>query len=120
MDKANSNARRPRRRGSDTENGLKDRGRLEDDPPVGHAIRDIGGESSLVSRLADVQLNKLLANSHKLHWLDSTVTDEYLVQRLLEEIDELVASSGRDAWGEAADVASLAAMIADRREKGAR
>lgn len=59
---------------------------------------------------------KMDNNRHKLSWLDPSVSFHYLHDRLIEELEELVEAVRRDGdvWGEAADVAYLAAMIADR------
>ena len=96
------------------------RKRLEDQPAVGHAISDVGGGRALVDRLSAAQLSKLALNRHKLHWRDASVPEAYLAERLMEEVLELLSADGPEAWAEAADVANLAAMIAERRRDGAR
>ena len=94
--------------------------RLEDDPPAGTAISDVGGEAELIERLSAAQRTKLEANRGKRHWLDAEVTDGYLWGRLLDEVDELqraVEGGYGDPWLEAADVANFAAFLADRGQR---
>ena len=88
--------------------------RLEDTP--GDETRTEREENSLVEDMATNMRRKLAANRHKRHWLNEEVTDAYLIGRLREEVDELEAAvaAGEETWPEAADVANLAAMIADR------
>jgi len=63
---------------------------------------------------------KLRENRGKLHWLHPSVTNDYLIDRLIEEVNELMkAETGEEAWEEAADVANFAAMIADKISKRA-
>lgn len=64
-------------------------------------------------------LKKLLKNSHKAHW--STVDCDYLLDRLIQELEELKAArsgSAKDIISECADVANFAMMIADNAKKG--
>lgn len=90
--------------------------RLEDNPPVGVRISDVGGERALVRALARNMEEKLVENRGKRHWRTPDVSDEYLLGRLREEVDELEDAlfDGNDAWLEAADIANFAAMLADR------
>lgn len=76
-------------------------------------------EERLVATLAAHQRGKLRANRHKRSWRESDV--EYLIDRLLDEVEELLQAvrdrqSPERIWGEAADVANFAGMIADRAE----
>ena len=69
---------------------------------------------TLPQRMSEVMLTKLEENHHKGHWRGCS--SGYLLGRLYEEVGELYESiSTEDGchWGEAADVANLAAMIAD-------
>lgn len=65
---------------------------------------------------------KLRENSHKAHW--NTVTTEWLLNRCMEELNELQEALGNEDPGdivrECADVANFAMMIADnvRNEHG--
>ena len=88
--------------------------RLEDTP--GDEIRTEREDNALIAQLGQAQYQKLAANRHKRHWLDPEVTDAYLLGRLKEEVAELeyAIMAGESRWPEAADVANLAAMIADR------
>ena len=88
--------------------------RLEDTP--GDEIRTEREDNALISDMAANMRSKLIANRHKRHWLDPEVTDAYLLGRLKEEVAELeyAIMAGESRWPEAADVANLAAMIADR------
>jgi hypothetical protein len=88
--------------------------RLEDSGPS-HSPAD---RQRLVRLMATHMGRKLEANAGKRSWLDASVTDGYLVQRLIEELQELMAADPGDCWGEAADVANLAGMLADRKEQG--
>lgn len=57
---------------------------------------------------------KMRANMHKPGWRGDTV--ESLIKRLREEVDELeehIQSGSNDIYGEAADVANFAMMVAD-------
>jgi hypothetical protein len=73
-------------------------------------------DNQLISDMSGAMRRKLAANRHKRHWLDPEVTDSYLLGRLKEEIIELEYAilAGEARWPEAADVANLAAMLADR------
>jgi NTP pyrophosphatase (non-canonical NTP hydrolase) len=75
-------------------------------------------------------LNKLRSNAHKGHWADDSLDE--LVERVQEELDELVAEIKRPRKNklsmtrlkkiisEAADVANMAMMIADNCEESLR
>jgi malate synthase len=88
------------------------RDRLEDTGPA----HDEFAENALVVRMAARMRTKLAANRHKRHWRDPEVTDAYLLERLREEVTELeyAIMAGEARWPEAADVANIAAMLADR------
>ena len=73
-----------------------------------------------VKRFAALMEGQLKANDYKGHWIDED--DEYLLQRLLEEVGELIVAImqakelGMRAsmiHKEAADVANFAMMISD-------
>ena len=87
--------------------------RLEDGAPVAdrHGLAD---EARLVTRMGTEMHAKLWSNRHKLHWRHESVTDSYLLNRLVEEVQELALARPADRWAEAADVANIAAMLADR------
>lgn len=76
-------------------------------------------ELVLVSRIASVMRGKLAANRHRGSWLDIGLPE---LQSMLREemIELLVAVSAKkkvsDVWQEAADIACIAAMIADAYE----
>jgi NTP pyrophosphatase (non-canonical NTP hydrolase) len=88
-------------------------------------MSDPKDEKALVARLHKLavrQRAKLRANrGHE--WRDCTSSE--MLARLREEVDEL-ARALRDGshadlvWGEAADVANFAAMVADTYERGER
>lgn len=84
-------------------------------------ISDQTDEDNLVEFLAEAMSAKLAENRGKVHWLSNLVTLPELFGLLADEVQELnrLMVSGDevdpgDAWGEAADVANFAAMIADR------
>ncbi len=69
-----------------------------------------------VKMFANAMERQLQYNDHKEHW--SNFPQEYLFQRLLEEVSELYEAmneglDGEDMLDEAADVANFAMMIAD-------
>lgn len=69
-----------------------------------------------VQWFAEIMERTLRDNDHKGGW--KGCTDEYLISRLREEVDELIAAMAakepRDViYKEAADVANFALMIAD-------
>lgn len=74
-------------------------------------------EQRLVSEIAARMLRKLRLNGHKAHWSEASL--DYLLHRLKEEYEELLAacydnsSTGEEIANEAADVANMAAMVAD-------
>lgn len=80
-------------------------------------------EAAIVGQLGRHQLEKLERgkNRSKLHWRAPEVTVTFLLERLVDEVEELAAVTQEpwsptlvhDIWEEAADVANLAAMIAD-------
>lgn len=90
---------------------------------AGMTTRDEAEERRLVDVLRPYQLQKLEERRSKGHWQSQDVDD--LVKHLREEVDELVWELEASAWEsdypgarekvarEAADVACLAAMIAD-------
>jgi NTP pyrophosphatase (non-canonical NTP hydrolase) len=86
--------------------------RLEDSGPG----REEADEWRLTARMMREMDAKLAANRHKRHWRDADVTDDYLMQRLVDECGELFVAikNGEPRWAEAADVANIAAMLADR------
>ena len=64
--------------------------------------------------MAQHMRRKMLANMHKGGWRDESV--ECLIARLREEVDELetlIRDGGFGIYGEAADVANFAMMVAD-------
>ena len=64
--------------------------------------------------MAQHMRRKMLANMHKGGWRDESV--ECLLARLREEVDELetvIRDGGFGIYGEAADVANFAMMVAD-------
>jgi len=70
----------------------------------------------LVEEFGKHMLKKLNENNHKTHWRHCEV--EYLVDRLVQESDELFTAiedehSPEEIIRECADVANFAAMIAD-------
>lgn len=90
--------------------------------PIGKKPRTESEDAQAVTMFAADMLRKMRDNAHKAHW--DTVDFDYLFDRLLEEqmelveaIEENAASDGKN-WqaiiDEAADVANLAMMIADR------
>lgn len=74
----------------------------------------------LLKRLNKIQKVKILVNEHKTHWSDCPM--EHIVELLKREVAELeeAISQGRlnDIQLECADVANLAAMIADKAYMG--
>lgn len=89
--------------------------------PLGEAKRSPAEHERLVRDLGEMQLVKLNRNAHKLHWRSQSL--QFLLGRLHEELIELrgaVAASGmpEDVLEEAADVANVAAMVADRYAAG--
>ena len=72
-----------------------------------------------VDDFAEGMIRKLAKNSHKAHW--STVSCDYLFDRLKEEVHELSDSrsgSVESIIDECYDVANFAMMIADNVSKG--
>jgi NTP pyrophosphatase (non-canonical NTP hydrolase) len=72
-------------------------------------------ERTLVHKLEKRMLHKLRKNQHKSHWREEPV--DWLLMRLKEEVAELeqavMCEPGESIWNEAADVANIAAMVAD-------
>ena len=103
--------------GLNTEN----RGRLED---TGGRPSNVAEEQRLASHVLHNMLAKLRENRGKRHWRDPEVLMSYLFGRLREEVAELERAVYADdplpaeVWREVADVANIAAMIADRCERG--
>jgi NTP pyrophosphatase (non-canonical NTP hydrolase) len=87
--------------------------------PLGRFARDRSVEARAVESFTENMLAKLQANSHKAHW--STVSNEWLFMRLLQEVTELYEAihSGNGVISESADVANFAMMIADNARRGA-
>jgi hypothetical protein len=71
-------------------------------------------EAELVGKLSATQIGQLERNRHKNHWRSEDLSLDFLIGRLREEVEELIANPS--SWEEAADVANFAAMIADRSE----
>lgn len=73
----------------------------------------------MASLIHGAMLDKLKRNRGKLHWRDPSVTDEYLIGRLREEVDELeeAVRSGDvfAVYDEAGDVANFAGMLLERK-----
>lgn len=92
--------------------------RLEDRPDAPHSDRR--DEAALAGRMALEMQAKLADNRGKLHWRHPDVDDGYLVERLADEVLEMLDAPPTEVWSEAADVANFAAMIADRREASGR
>ena len=65
-------------------------------------------EAALTRRMALEMQKKLAQHSDRQHWRQSEL--RYLINRLREEVEELIENP---SWAEAADVANFAAMIAD-------
>lgn len=84
--------------------------------PIGEAPREHSEHVSAVQTFGCHMIAKLDANAHKGHW--STVTVDYLLNRLRQEVEELADALDRGLpnhiVSEAADVANFAMMIADR------
>jgi len=73
-------------------------------------------EKRIVQALEKRMLHKLRVNAHKPHWHGESI--EYLLGRLREEVreveDAIEEEQSSDAiYNECADVANIAAMIAD-------
>ncbi len=80
-------------------------------------------ESALVGRLSQSMLHKLEVNRHKPNWMNEDIGS--LIGMLKSEVEELIDavtackmlgnSDHRDieVWNEAADVANMAAMVAN-------
>ena len=81
--------------------------------PVGKEPRCMDNDFNLIDWFCNPMLDKMRVNAHKAHW--NTVTQQWLMERLHEEVYELVETlaNGGDVISEAADVANFAAMIAD-------
>jgi NTP pyrophosphatase (non-canonical NTP hydrolase) len=93
--------------------------RLEDDAPEGTRISDIGDERALADLMSVAMRRKLKKNRGKRHWRMPEVTDEYLIQRLREEmiefLDALKHGTVLETWDEAGDMANFLAMLCDRK-----
>ncbi len=86
-------------------------------------MSDLRQESALVVKLSQLMLRKLEINRHKPDWMLEDVGN--LIGKLMDEVEELIDavaacevlgnSSHRDieVWNEAADVANMAAMVAN-------
>lgn len=73
-------------------------------------------EKRIVHALEKRMLHKLRVNAHKPHWHGESI--EYLLERLREEVREVEDAiedelSSDAVYDECADVANIAAMIAD-------
>jgi hypothetical protein len=68
-------------------------------------------EALLVARMERRMTKELRANRHKTPWTE--LPAEYLLSELRGHVDKLAADG---SWEHAADVANLAAMVADRWE----
>ena len=82
--------------------------------PEGKEPREYDTDHKLVNDMANHMFKKMRLNKHKAHW--STVSQEWLFNRLIGEVDELmkaVTFGDGDVISECADVANFAAMIAD-------
>lgn len=81
--------------------------------PIGDDSRMFWTDAEVVSDLSADMLLKLRHNKQKAHW--STVSNDWLLTRLKEEVSELECAleSGEGIVYECADVANFAAMIAD-------
>lgn len=77
-------------------------------------------DGALAYDLSTRMMKKLRQNSHKAHW--NTVTNYWLLARMMDEIRELQDAMATDSpemiADECADVANFAAMIADNILKG--
>ena len=74
-----------------------------------------------VFRLALTMVQKLRANRHKAHWLTwepDSIGDEWLMDRIEDELTELRMAHGsgtiEDVMSEAADIANFAMMVHER------
>ncbi len=81
--------------------------------------RSAATEAALAVRMERAMREKLAIHTHKAHW--SRATEMYLAGRLADEVGELLRAiaeggSPSEVWAEAADVANLAAMLADNHE----
>lgn len=85
--------------------------------PRGETERPEAEDRRVIDDLGRRQLRKMRANAGKAHW--STVSRAWLFTRLLEEVAELAGAieSGdqEEIADECADVANMAAMLADGR-----
>jgi len=70
-------------------------------------------ETELLEKITGHMQDRLEANSHKRNWRFFKTTE--LLDHLKDEVRELERAliNGENVWHEAADVANLAAMVAD-------
>lgn len=84
--------------------------------PRGKEERTFDSDYNSCLKHSQAMLKKLRENSHKAHW--STVSTEFLLDRLLEEVEELAEAldygSTDDIVSECADVSNFAMMIAEK------
>lgn len=86
--------------------------------PIGPKPREHYIDQTLITEFGKIMVEKMRKNKHKAHW--STVSQSWLLKRLAEEMVELsdaILMDG-DVVAEAADVANIAAMIADNHMNG--
>jgi NTP pyrophosphatase (non-canonical NTP hydrolase) len=92
---------------------------MSDEHTVTGKIRPMESDAKAVHDFGVEMLKKLFKNRRKAHW--STVSHQYLFDRLLEEIEELrdaMTGTEGDIVSECADVANFAMMIADNLKNG--
>lgn len=82
--------------------------------PLGKSDRTYETDHKLVNDMANHMFEKMRKTKHKAHW--ATVGQVWLLSRLKEEVQELeeaLLTQSDNVIEEAADVANIAAMIAD-------
>ena len=88
--------------------------------PTGTTKRHWTNDHEAVELFSNNMYIKLRENAHKAHW--NTVTTEWLLNRCMEEFEELKEALANEDPGEiareAADVANFAMMIADNVRNG--
>lgn len=87
--------------------------------PLGKSDRSYEIDHKLVNDMANHMFAKMRKTKQKSHW--STVGQVWLLNRLKEEVAELedaLLNSQDNVIEEAADVANIAAMIADNEKRG--